>query len=241
MRRTNEDGGYYFDPEDQAALSQEGSGHSVYAVRADGSFAVDAMTGKPYAPAVCTVDFGSILTDSAIHITDYEVISDERNNLYVVWSDTTKKDENAAIVSCDESMALELYATARIAEEDLASADPENPAYHARWSKPFRLTREQLVTILERYARYKGMDVSESVNSYLVGFADANTISDWAVKAFRWAVHAGIINGVGGSRLSPATDATRAQVATMLMRFENLPREAPARRSANNNMRPETQ
>lgn len=104
-----------------------------------------------------------------------------------------------------------------------------------------RLTREQLVTILERYARYKGMDVSESENSYLVGFADANTISDWAVKAFRWAVHAGIINGVGGSRLSPATDATRAQVATMLMRFENLPREAPSRRSTNNNMRPETQ
>ena len=52
VRRTNEDGGYYFDPEDQAALSQEGSDHSVYAVRADGSFAVDAMTGKPYAPWV---------------------------------------------------------------------------------------------------------------------------------------------------------------------------------------------
>ena len=61
------------------------------------------------------------------------------------------------------------------------------------------------------------------------------------MKAFRWAVHAGIINGVGGSRLSPATDATRAQVATMLMRFEDLPGEAPVRRSANNHMRPETQ
>ena len=141
-RKTNEAGGYYFDTADQAALSREGSDHSVYAVREDGSFAVDAMTGKPYAPAVCTVDFGSVLTDPAIHITDYEVISDERNNLYVVWSDTTKKDENAPIVSCDESMALELYATARIAEEDLASADPENPAYHARWSKPYRLTRD---------------------------------------------------------------------------------------------------
>ena len=110
-----------------------------------------------------------------------------------------------------------------------------------RFGPEDRLTREQLVTILERYAGYKGMDVGEGEKAYLIGFTDANTISDWAVKAFRWAVHAGIINGVGGSRLSPATDATRAQVATMLMRFEDLPGEAPVRRSANNHLRPETQ
>ena len=141
-RQTNEDGGYYFDPEDQETLSREGGDHNVYAVRADGSFAIDAMTGKPYEPEVCTVDFGSSLTESGIHITDYEVISDEMNNLYVVWSDTTKMDENKPIVSCDKSMALELYATAKVAEEDLNSTDPENPKYRARWSKPYRLTRD---------------------------------------------------------------------------------------------------
>ena len=101
-----------------------------------------------------------------------------------------------------------------------------------RFGPEDRLTREQLVTILERYARYKGMDVSEGEKSYLVGFTDAADISKWAVKAFRWAVHAGIINGVGNSRLSPGTDATRAQVATMLMRYDLLPKNTPKSKRA---------
>ena len=84
------------------------------------------------------------------------------------------------------------------------------------------LTREQLVTILERYAKYKGMDVSKGEEAYLTGYGDAAAISDWAVKAFRWAVDAGIIQGVTDTRLSPKTSATRAQVATMLMRYVNL-------------------
>ena len=84
------------------------------------------------------------------------------------------------------------------------------------------LTREQLVTILERYAKYKGFDVSEGESAYLTGFTDADTISNYAVKAFRWAVDAGIINGVGGGKLSPKTDASRAQVATMLMRYDSI-------------------
>ncbi len=84
------------------------------------------------------------------------------------------------------------------------------------------LTREQLVTILERYAKYKGFDVSEGEAAYLTGFTDADTISNYAVKAFRWAVDAGIINGMTKTTLSPKTNATRAQVATMLMRYNNL-------------------
>ena len=84
------------------------------------------------------------------------------------------------------------------------------------------LTREQLVTILERYAKYKGFDVSEGESAYLTGFTDADTISNYAVKAFRWAVDAGIINGTGNGKLSPKTDASRAQVATMLMRYDSI-------------------
>ena len=103
-----------------------------------------------------------------------------------------------------------------------------------------RLTREQLVTILERYAQYKGCDVSKGEKTYLAGFTDASTISDWAVKAFRWAVNAGIINGVGENRLSPHTDATRAQVATMLMRYDAMPKDALARRGRENKMLRET-
>ena len=93
-----------------------------------------------------------------------------------------------------------------------------------------RLAREQLVTILERYAEYRGVDVSAGENAFLTGYTDADTISDWAVKAFRWAVNAGIINGVTQTTLSPKTNATRAQVATMLMRYSSsdLPKKASA-------------
>ena len=66
------------------------------------------------------------------------------------------------------------------------------------------------------------MDVSRGEEAYLTGYDDAANISDWAVKAFRWAVDAGIIRGVTDTRLSPKTDATRAQVATMLMRYDSL-------------------
>ena len=84
------------------------------------------------------------------------------------------------------------------------------------------LTREQLVTILHRYANYKGIDTSEGEMKPLKDFDDTRYISDWAVKAFRWAVDAGIINGVGNRKISPKTDASRAQVATMLMRYDSI-------------------
>ena len=79
------------------------------------------------------------------------------------------------------------------------------------------VTREQLVTILYRYADSKG--AAESPDANILDYTDAAQISPWAVLPFRWAVQEGIIRGVGGSRLAPKADATRAQIATMFMRF----------------------
>ena len=84
------------------------------------------------------------------------------------------------------------------------------------------LTREQLAAILCRYARSRGEDTSAGELKPLNGYSDAAEISDWAVRSFRWAVDAGIINGVGDGKLSPAAKAVRAQVATMLMRYDRL-------------------
>ena len=53
---------------------------------------------------------------------------------------------------------------------------------------------------------------------------DTPEVSDWAIKSVRWAVSVGIINGVGDGTLSPKTSATRAQVATMLMRYDAMDR-----------------
>ena len=82
------------------------------------------------------------------------------------------------------------------------------------------VTREQLASILYRYAQHKGYDVSVGEDTNILSYADAFEVSEWAVPAMQWACGAGIINGTGdGSTLTPQGNATRAQVATMLMRF----------------------
>ena len=80
------------------------------------------------------------------------------------------------------------------------------------------VTREQLATMLYRYAQYKKADVSVGEDTNILSYNDAQTVSGWAASAMQWAVGSGIINGVG-SDLVPAGNATRAQVATMLMRY----------------------
>ena len=54
-------------------------------------------------------------------------------------------------------------------------------------------------------------------------FADADKIGDWAMDAMSWAVATGLLNGRGANMLQPTGTATRAEVATILMRFcENI-------------------
>ncbi len=76
-----------------------------------------------------------------------------------------------------------------------------------------RITREQLVTMLWRY-----LGMPESTGD-LSGFSDAADVSDYAASAMRWAVETGIITGLDDGSIDPQGYATRAQFATMLMRF----------------------
>ena len=78
------------------------------------------------------------------------------------------------------------------------------------------LTRQQLVTILYRYAEAKGCDVSASAD--LSGYPDAGQVQDYAQPTMAWAVAEGIVEGMDGN-LNPAGNASRAQIATILMRF----------------------
>lgn len=80
------------------------------------------------------------------------------------------------------------------------------------------LTREQLVTMFYRYAQSKGYDTTQG-GMAIREYADFEQISDYAVEAMTWAVNTGIINGTSSTTLSPQGPATRAQVATILMRF----------------------
>jgi len=82
------------------------------------------------------------------------------------------------------------------------------------------VTREQMAAILMRYAKYKGYDVTATND--LAAFADASSISEYAVPAMQWAVGAGIISGRSATTLVPGGDATRAEVASLLTRFVAL-------------------
>ncbi len=80
-----------------------------------------------------------------------------------------------------------------------------------------KITREQLAAMLYRYAKLKGYDVSASAD--ISGYTDASGVSGWATDAMRWAVSAGLINGRTATTLAPQGNATRAEVASILMRF----------------------
>ena len=79
------------------------------------------------------------------------------------------------------------------------------------------LTREQLATILYRYAESMGYDVSAAAD--LSGFPDARDIQSYATEALSWAVAEGLLQGFEDDSLQPQSTATRAQIATILMRF----------------------
>ena len=82
------------------------------------------------------------------------------------------------------------------------------------------ITREQMATILFRYAQNKGIETSK--RGELSGFADSGNVSSWAKDAVQWTVAEKIINGSDG-KLLPQGNATRAQVSAILMRFlENI-------------------
>jgi len=77
------------------------------------------------------------------------------------------------------------------------------------------ISREQLASILYRYAAYHDWDTT--ITTMLDSFADADAISPYAEDALSWAASHGIINGMDDNLLTPHGEATRAQVAAILM------------------------
>ncbi len=78
------------------------------------------------------------------------------------------------------------------------------------------VTREMMVTMLWRYAGEPASDYS------LSAYTDANSVSDWAAEAMAWALETGVIEGVTAATLQPQGTATRAQCATIFMRYDMI-------------------
>lgn len=87
------------------------------------------------------------------------------------------------------------------------------------------VTREQMVTILYRFAQHKGYDVSAGEDTNILSFNDALTVSEYAIPAMQWACGSGMVNGIaqdGGMLLAPKDTTTRVQAATLMMRFQGI-------------------
>ena len=83
------------------------------------------------------------------------------------------------------------------------------------------LQRQAAMSILFRYSGgMSGMELLFT-GAYNAGFADSGKIASWAKDAMYWGYYNGIINGVGGNMLSPQTGATRAQIAKILVNYQN--------------------
>ena len=92
------------------------------------------------------------------------------------------------------------------------------------------VTREQMVTILYRFAQHKGYDVSAGEDTNILSFNDALTVSEYAIPAMQWACGSGLMTGAqrdGGMALAPRDTATRAQTATLLTRFQSAFAKVP--------------
>lgn len=80
------------------------------------------------------------------------------------------------------------------------------------------ITRQELVTILYRFARYRNASTT-APNTDLSGYKDLAEVSPYALEAMRWAVGNGIASGTSAATLSPKGTATRAQLVQMLYRW----------------------
>lgn len=83
------------------------------------------------------------------------------------------------------------------------------------------ITREQMATILMRYTKFMGIDTPAGGDA-IKGYSDYSSVSEYAQESMAWAVDQGLISGTSSTTLSPTSGATRAQVATILMRYVQM-------------------
>ena len=81
------------------------------------------------------------------------------------------------------------------------------------------ITREQIAAIMYRYATYKNYNTAITNDTNLQAFSDASEISKYATTSFKYAISKNLINGKTDTTLNPDDTATRAETATILMRF----------------------
>lgn len=83
------------------------------------------------------------------------------------------------------------------------------------------ITREQIATIIHRYAQFKGFDIAVGENTNILSYEDFSNISEYAISAVRYAIGSGLMKGRTAITINPKDFVTRAEMATILQRFLN--------------------
>ncbi len=177
----------------------------------------EETTEQPSTKTFSDVSSSDWFADAVKYVSDKGMMNGTGNGKFSPADSTTR--------------AMLMTVIARYAGEDTTGS---NPWYQKsmEWAKAngvsdgtapnANITREQLVTMLYRYAKASGKDVSVGEDTNILSYTDATTVSEYAVPAMQWACGAGIVNGANG-KLNPQNNATRAEVAAILMRFcENI-------------------
>lgn len=162
---------------------------------------------QPTEKAFVDVEKSDWFADAVAYVTDKGLMNGTGSNTFSPNVSTTR--------------GMLMTVIARYAGEDTSGSTPWYQK-GMNWAKAngvsdgtnpeVNITREQLVTMLYRYAG------SPKADGKLDSFSDAASVCTYAVNAMQWAVANGIVNGSNG-KLNPKNNATRAEVAAILMRF----------------------
>ncbi len=115
----------------------------------------------------------------------------------------------------------------------ISGEDPANMAEAKAWAveagisdgtnPTSSVTRQQLATMLWRYAKWAGVDVSVGEDTNILSYTDVFSVSEYAIPALQWSTATGVVGGYSDGTLRPLNIATRAQAAAMIQRFcENV-------------------
>ncbi|MEG1441278.1 MAG: S-layer homology domain-containing protein, partial [Oscillospiraceae bacterium] len=131
------------------------------------------------------------------------------------------KYENSKFVDVDED---EYYSKAItwVCENEIATGINANV-----FAPDEEITREQLVTMMYRYAKFKGQDVTSGEDTNILSYDDSFDISSYAIPAMQWALTEDIIKGRTETTVNPIDNITRAETAQVILNYiRNLERKA---------------
>ena len=90
------------------------------------------------------------------------------------------------------------------------------------------ITREQLATIMWRYAKYKGVDVSVGENTNILSYDDIFSVNEYAIPAFQWTCGSGIMSGSTETTLAPGEYVSRIYFASVIYKYSLNVKKSPS-------------